>query len=217
MRLLTTIAANVGAAIQNARLFNETQDARAAAEQANTAKSAFLANMSHELRTPLNAIIGFTRIVRRKAAGALPDKQLDNLDKVLVSADQLLGLINTILDIAKIEAGRMDMQLASFSPAALIEACATTAQPLLRPGVALTKDIAADLSPIYSDQAKVRQILLNLLSNAAKFTHAGTITLRATKDEGRRTKDERHTEVGKSVPNTDHHLSSLVLRPSSSR
>jgi PAS domain S-box-containing protein len=161
----------------------ELNQARQEAIAANEAKSAFLANMSHELRTPLNAIIGFSRIVRRKAAGALPDKQLDNLDKVLVSADQLLGLINTILDIAKIEAGRMDVQLASFGPAGLVDACATTAQPLLRPDVTLIKDVAADLPPVYSDQAKVRQILLNLLSNAAKFTHAGTITLRATTDD----------------------------------
>ncbi len=138
--------------------------------------------MSHELRTPLNAIIGFTRIVRRKAAGALPDKQLDNLDKVLTSAEHLLGLINTVLDIAKIEAGRMDVQPATFNPIALVDACATTAQPLLRPGVTLVKDIPADLPPAFSDQDKIKQILLNLLSNAAKFTHGGTITLRATGD-----------------------------------
>src|SRR5206468_10985910 len=95
-----------------------------------------------------------------------------------------------ILDIAKIEAGRMDVQPATFSPAGLVDMCLTTAQPLLRPSVALAKDVAPDLPPIFSDQDKIKQILLNLLSNAAKFTHAGTITLRATKDEGRRTKDE---------------------------
>jgi PAS domain S-box-containing protein len=172
----------------------ELQKARQEAIDANQAKSAFLANMSHELRTPLNAIIGFSRIVRRKAQGTLPDKQLDNLDKVLTSADQLLGLINTILDIAKIEAGRMDVQLVSFSPAALVDMCLTTAQPLLRPDVALAKDITPDLPPIFSDQDKVKQILLNLLSNAAKFTHAGTITLRV------RTKNqEPRTTVGDAV------------------
>jgi PAS domain S-box-containing protein len=180
----------------------ELQKARQEAIDANQAKSAFLANMSHELRTPLNAIIGFSRIVRRKAQGALPDKQLDNLDKVLASADNLLGLINTILDIAKIEAGRMDVQPATFSPAGLVDMCLTTAQPLLRPSVALAKDIAPDLPPIFSDQEKVKQILLNLLSNAAKFTHAGTITLRVTKDERRRTNDERSQD-------------SFVVRPSS--
>jgi PAS domain S-box-containing protein len=160
----------------------ELKEAQRAAEQANAAKSTFLATMSHELRTPLNAIIGFTRIVRRKAVGAMPARQIENLDKVLHSAEHLLGLINTVLDIAKIEAGRMDVQPASFSPAALVDACLTTAQPLVRPGVALDKEVAAGLPPIFSDQDKVKQILLNLLSNAAKFTHQGTIRLRVRRE-----------------------------------
>ena len=117
------------------------------AEQANQAKSAFLANMSHELRTPLNAIIGFTRIVRRKAEGLLPEKQTENLDKVLTSAEHLLNLINTVLDIAKIEAGRMDVLAANFSIGALIDLCVNTAQPLLRPGVVLEKQVDESLQP----------------------------------------------------------------------
>jgi len=179
LRLLTTIAANVGAAIENARLYQAAQEAQAAAEQANTAKSAFLANMSHELRTPLNAIIGFTRIVRRHAAATLPEKQVENLDRVLVSADHLLGLINTVLDIAKIEAGRMDVQATTFGLPSLVDLCRTTTQPLLRPGVVLEQEVAPDLPPIHSDQEKVKQILLNLLSNAAKFTEAGSVTATA--------------------------------------
>ncbi len=183
VRLLTTIAANVGTAIQNARLYQEAQRSRADAEQANSAKSVFLANMSHELRTPLNAIIGFTRIVRRKGEGVLPEKQLENLDKVLISAENLLGLINDVLDISKIEAGRMDVIASNFRIGALIDLCANTAQTLLQPGVTLEKSVGEGLEIIHSDQDKIRQIVLNLLSNAAKFTPAGKITLRAQRSD----------------------------------
>lgn len=157
----------------------ELKKARASAEAANQAKSAFLANMSHELRTPLNAIIGFTRIVRRKSEGVLPEKQTENLDKVLTSAEHLLSLINTVLDIAKIEAGRMDVLAANFRIAALLDLCANTAQPLLKPQVILEKEVEEGLTYVYSDQDKIRQIVLNLLSNAAKFTHEGRIIVSA--------------------------------------
>ncbi|HBG75005.1 MAG: hypothetical protein A2X25_07110 [Chloroflexi bacterium GWB2_49_20] len=180
--LLNTLAFNVGTALHNANLYNEAQAARAAAEQANQAKSSFLANMSHELRTPLNAIIGFTRIVRRKADGLIPEKQTENLDKVLTSAEHLLNLINTVLDIAKIEAGRMDVLAANFRINALIDLCANTAQPLLHPNVVLEKQLDETLTFIYSDQDKIRQIILNLLSNAAKFTPAGKILLATQRD-----------------------------------
>ncbi len=175
--LLQTFASQAVIAIENVRLFKEAQEARAAAEAANKAKSTFLANMSHELRTPLNAIIGFTRIVRKKANGALPEKQLQNLDKVLTSSEHLLGLINTVLDIAKIEAGRMDVMAANFSVRMLMDQCANLATPLLKARVRLEKDIDPDASIIYSDQDKIKQIVLNLLSNSAKFTREGKIVL----------------------------------------
>jgi CheY-like chemotaxis protein len=112
--------------------------------------------------------------------GTLPEKQVENLDKVLVSAEHLLGLINTILDIAKIEAGRMDVQLSSFEIRPLIEGVVATSQPLLRQGqVKLQIALNDDLPPLYSDPDKIKQILLNLLSNAAKFTSAGHIRITA--------------------------------------
>ncbi len=181
IRLLSTIAASVGTAIHNAQLYQDARQSREEAEQANSAKSVFLANMSHELRTPLNAIIGFTRIVRRKGEGLLPEKQVENLDKVLISAENLLGLINSVLDIAKIEAGRMDVVAANFRLGALIDLCANTAQPLLAPGVTLEKVLDDQVEIVHSDQDKIRQIVLNLLSNAAKFTKQGKITLTTTR------------------------------------
>ena len=175
---------------------SELQRARQEAEEANRAKSTFLANMSHELRTPLNAILGFTRIVRRKGEDALPEKQLDNLDKVLVSADHLLNLINTVLDISKIEAGRVDVQPTSFVLPPLIDLVAGTGEPLLRKGVTLKTDVPTKLPEMYADRDKLKQILLNLLSNAAKFTHEGQITISAREDGERVYIDVNDTGIG---------------------
>jgi PAS domain S-box-containing protein len=159
------------------------QEARRAAEDANQAKSEFLARMSHELRTPLNAIIGFTRIVKRKGSDLLPEKQLDNLDKVLVSADHLLNLIDEVLDLSKIEAGRIEVEPSTFEIEPLVDLCMTTTQPLIqREKIVLTKEIEKDIPTINSDQNKVKQIILNLLSNAAKFTHEGEITVEVSRD-----------------------------------
>jgi predicted ATPase/signal transduction histidine kinase/tRNA A-37 threonylcarbamoyl transferase component Bud32 len=160
------------------------QEARALAEVANENKSIFLSNMSHELRTPLNSIIGFTRIVLRRSNNTLPEKQTDNLNKVLISADHLVSLINTVLDIARIEAGQMELYPTTFQAPELIEACLATTRPLLQPGVSILTEYAPHLPPIYSDPAKIKQIIINLISNAAKFTHQGQITLTATQQDG---------------------------------
>ncbi len=156
------------------------QEARREAEAANQAKSTFLANMSHELRTPLNAIMGFTRLVKRRSKDLLPEKQLDNLDNVLTSADHLLELINAILDLSKIEAGRIEVLPTTFNLEAVVEVCLQTVRPLVKAEqIQLVKEVEPDLPPLLTDQDKVRQILINLLSNAVKFTEEGTISVAA--------------------------------------
>jgi len=175
----------------------ELQEARRQAEAANQAKSNFLASMSHELRTPLNAIIGFTRIVKRKGVDKLDDKQLQNLDKVVISAEHLMTLIDDILDISKIEAGRMEVELNRFEIEPLIDLCISTTQPLINSkSVNLQKEIDQGLTPIYSDQNRVKQIILNLLGNAAKFTHEGQITIRAYHQDGNLVISVEDTGIG---------------------
>ncbi|MCA9886613.1 MAG: GAF domain-containing protein, partial [Anaerolineae bacterium] len=151
LHFLEGLGRQAAIAIQNARLFSEAEAAQAVAVEANQAKSAFLATMSHELRTPLNAIIGFTRIVKRKGQNVLPEKQTENLGKVLSSAEHLLGLINTILDIAKIEAGRMDVTSSTFDAAKLVEVCVFTSQTLLNPRVELVPELGDGLTAVTSD------------------------------------------------------------------
>jgi signal transduction histidine kinase len=143
-------------------------------------KSEFLANMSHELRTPLNAIIGFTRLVLRRSRDVLPEQQADNLSKVLVSAEHLLTLINDVLDLSKIEAGRVEIRPATFDVAALLDFCLQTVAPAAQgQGLSLTKRVAPGLPPACTDEDRLKQILLNLLSNAVKFTAAGGVDVGA--------------------------------------
>lgn len=162
---------------KEAALVDELRRAKEAAEAANRAKSEFLSTINHELRTPLTAIIGFTNLVRRKADGLLPEKQLENLDKVLSSAKHLLTLINALLDSAKIEAGRMEVNPTTFDVADVVHECVATVEPMLRESVALQVCLPPQLPSMHTDAEKVRQILLNLLSNAVKFTHTGQITV----------------------------------------
>lgn len=154
-------------------------------ETANRHKSAFLATMSHELRTPMNAIIGFNRLVMRRCKDVLPEKHYENLGKIAISADHLLTLINTILDLSKIEAGRVDVYPSEFELSPLLEGCSRTVAALLEDTeVVLVKKFDAGLSRLYTDQDKLRQIVLNLLSNAAKFTVCGRIEVAASGDAG---------------------------------
>jgi signal transduction histidine kinase/CheY-like chemotaxis protein len=157
----------------------EAHEARQVAEQANQMKSRFLANMSHELRTPLNSIINFTRILAAGMRGPVSEEQLDYLNRVHASGEHLLNLINDILDLSKIEAGRMELhrELCQFGP--LIHSTMSTATGLIRDKpIELHQEIAPDLPLVNIDKTRIRQVLLNLLSNAAKFTEAGSITVR---------------------------------------
>jgi len=155
-----------------------------AAEAASTAKSAFLANMSHELRTPLNAIIGYSEMLKEETEELGYDELIPDLDKIRTSGRHLLSLINDILDISKIEAGRMDLYLETFDIATLIEEVASTAAPLIeKNGNTLNLHQISNIGTMHGDITKVQQILLNLLSNAAKFTQNGTITLTASREK----------------------------------
>jgi ammonium transporter len=179
-----------------AELLRRVEMARDAAMEAGAAKSRFLANMSHELRTPLNAIIGFTRLVSRNSNG-LPAKQVDNLSKILVSAEHLLSLIDDILDLSRVEAGRVPVDLAEARVADVLREVADSLEPLIdRPRVRLVIDVAPGMPGVVTDRDKLRQIVLNLLSNAIKYTDDGTITLRAAAAEGRFRVEVADTGVG---------------------
>ena len=141
--------------------------------------------MSHDLRTPLNAIMGFTRIVLRRMEGQLPDLQKENLKKVMISSEHLLTLINELLDLAKIDAGKMEVIADKFRVEEIIHMTTTTVEPLLKDGrVRIVRDIAPDLPPLKTDRDKLKQILFNLLSNAAKFTEQGEIRVSARPENG---------------------------------
>ncbi len=149
-------------------------------DQANRLKSQFLANVSHELRTPMNAIIGFTRLVMRKTEGQIPTLQHANLQKVIISAEHLLNLINGLLDLSKIEAGRMEVSAAKFDVGEVIRASLTAIEPVIKPDrVRVVADVEPTLPLVTTDRDKLKQILLNLLSNAAKFTDEGAIRVSA--------------------------------------
>jgi signal transduction histidine kinase len=172
--LLRTFADQAVIAIQNARLFREIQEKSQQLEVANKHKSEFLANMSHELRTPLNAIIGFSEVLLERLFGEVNEKQADYLKDIHSSGIHLLTLINDILDLSKVEAGRMELEPSTFEiSAAVSNAMTLVRERAQRHGIVLGQQVDAKLGDIVADERKFKQILLNLLSNAVKFTPDG--------------------------------------------
>jgi len=186
VEVLKTFATQSALAIQNARLFREIADKSAQLEAASRHKSEFLANMSHELRTPLNAIIGFSEVLTERMFGELNDKQDEYLKDIHASGQHLLSLINDILDLSKIEAGRMELEQADFHlPSAIENALILVRERASRRGIRLGSTIDGRLGVISGDERKVKQVLLNLLSNALKFTpEGGRIDVGARLDDG---------------------------------
>jgi PAS domain S-box-containing protein len=174
VELFMLVSQQLATALEEARLYAEVEQKSAELESASRHKSEFLANMSHELRTPLNAVIGFSEVLGERMFGELNDKQAEYVQDIHASGTHLLSLINDILDLSKIEAGHMELELAEFHlPQAIENALVLVRERALRRGLTLEQSIDPDLGELQGDERKIKQVLLNLLSNAIKFTPAG--------------------------------------------
>jgi signal transduction histidine kinase/CheY-like chemotaxis protein len=204
VKLLQTLASQSVMAIENARLFRESQAKSEQLAEASKLKSQFLANMSHELRTPLNAIIGLTEMLHEDARDLKRTEEIEPLDRVLRAAHHLLELINDILDLSKIEAGRMDLHVDTFAVAPLVEdVIATIGSGAAKNGNEIIVHCPPDVGEMHADQMRIHQALLNLVSNANKFTERGRVTLNVV-----RAKNKGTDEITMAVSDTGIGMSS---------
>jgi PAS domain S-box-containing protein len=189
--VLQTLADQIAIAIDNARSYELSQQAVREMREVDRLKSQFLANMSHELRTPLNSIIGFSRVIIKGIDGPVTELQQQDLTAIYNSGQHLLALINDILDLAKIEAGKMELAFDEVNMSDVINSVLATVTGLIKDKpVTITKNIAADMPTVRADAIRIRQVLINLFSNASKFTDEGTITVAASVRDGENSRPE---------------------------
>jgi signal transduction histidine kinase len=185
IELATTFADQAAIAIENVRLFDEIQDKSRQLEIASQHKSQFLANMSHELRTPLNAILGYTELMADSAYGEPSEKMLGVLKRLEANGKHLLGLINDVLYLSKIEAGQLVLELSDYSVQDIAQTVRSTLEPLAADKkLAFKVEVAPQLPPGRGDGRRLTQVLINLVGNAIKFTDAGEVAIKASANNG---------------------------------
>jgi signal transduction histidine kinase/DNA-binding response OmpR family regulator len=189
--ILQILADQIAVAIENARSYELSQKALKDMQEVDRLKSQFLANMSHELRTPLNSIIGFSRVILKGIDGPINDTQQQDLSAIYNSGQHLLALITDILDLSKIEAGKMELQFTDINLSDLINSVMSTAVGLVKDkAIRLVQTVSTDLPTVRADATRVRQVIINFISNASKFTETGSITIEAEVVDGPNHKKE---------------------------